>query len=206
MQLFLHHVKAEAEVFIFSATGRQESIDHVQGQVFCVLARILQGLGVQAKLHCQLGDVLTGVIRCTTGCKSVLQHFKALDGGTPDDFHQVEVSDRKGVIVMSNGAQLTQQLIIETVEEELDGIAVIVFVIGVVTCELDSYCLSHLTTFQTLMLFHAGDHLHSHSGIGYVTYCVQSTVLQVGPNLVPENLQVVVPSKLQIKSFDVTGT
>ena len=72
MQLFLHHANAKAEVFIFSSSGRQESIDHVQGQVLRVLACILQGLGIQAKLHCQLGDVLTGVVRHTTSFESVL--------------------------------------------------------------------------------------------------------------------------------------
>ena len=205
MQLFLHHAKAEAEVFIFSATGRQESIDHVQGQVLRVLARIFQGLGIQAKLHCQLGDVLTGVVRRTTGFESVLQHFKALDGGTRDNFHQVEVSDRKGVVVLSDGAQLTQQLIVETVEEELDGIAIIVFVVGVISCKLGSYCLDRLATFQTLMLLDTRNHLGGHSGIRQVTNCIQAAVLQVGPDFIPEDLQVIVTLELWVETFDAVG-
>ena len=107
---------------------------------------------------------------------------------------------------MLDGAQFTQQLIFETVEEELDGIAVIVFVVGIVTCKLGSYCLSHLTTFQMLMLLHTRNHFHSHSGIGYITYCIQSAVLQVGTNLVPENMQVVMPFECRVKSFDAAGT
>ena len=205
MQLFLHHAKAEAKVFIFSSSSRQESIDHVQGQVFRVLARILQGLGVQAELHCQLGDVLTGVVRRTTGFESVLQHFKAFDGGTRDDFHQVQVSDRKGVVVVTYGAQLTQQLIVETVEEELDGIAIIVFVVSVISCKLGSYCLGRLATFQTLMLFDTRNHLGGHGGIRQVTNCIQAAVLQVGPDFIPEDLQVIVTLELWVETFDAVG-
>ena len=205
MQLFLHHAETKAEVLVLPSSSHQESIDHVQGQVFSILAGIFQCLRIQTKLHCQLGDILSGVVRHATSFESVLQHFKAFNGGTRDDFHQVEVSDRKGIVVMSDSAQLTQQLIVETVEEELDGIAIIVFVVGIITCKLGSYCLGRLATFQTLMLFDTRNHLGGHSGIRQVTDCIQTAVLQVGPNLIPENLQVIVPFELWVETFDAVG-
>ena len=52
------------------------------------------------------------------------------------------------------------------------------------------------------MLFDTRNHLGSHSGIRQVTDCIQTAVLQVGPNFVPENLQVIVPFELWVKTFD----
>ena len=157
LQLFLEEAKAKLELLIafFCPSGGEESIEHVHGQVFGVLTGVAENEGVFSKLLGEFCDVLAGVICRAAILQLRLQNLVTLNGCACEDGCQVGVDNWEGVFVCLHAAKFAQELIVETLEQILDGITIIGMIVCIVKLELRDYQASHIVRGEALVLQNA---------------------------------------------------
>ena len=155
LQLFLEEAKAKLELLIASPSGGAESIEHVHGQVFGVLTGVAENEGIFAKLLGEFCDVLTGVVCRAAIFQLCLQNLVTLNGLAHEDGCQVGIDNWKGVFVSLHAAKFAQELIIEALEQVLDGITIIGMIVCIVELELRDYRSCHVICGEALMLQNA---------------------------------------------------
>ena len=154
-QLFLEEAKAKLELLIACPSSGKESIEHVHGQVFGVLTGVAENEGVFSKLLGEFCDVLSGVICRVAILQLRLQNLVTLDGRACEDGCQVGVDNWKGVFVCLHAAKFAQELIVETLEQILDGITIIGMIVCIVKLKLRDYRASHVVRGEALVLQNA---------------------------------------------------
>ena len=154
-QPFLQEAEAELELLVASSARSQEGIEHIHGQVLGVLTSIAEDEGIFAELLGEFCDVLTGVVCRAAIFQLHLQNLVTLDGRAREDSRQVGVDHWEGVFVGLHAAKFTQELIVETLEQVLDGVTIIGMIVSIVKLELRDYRSSHIIHGEVLMLQNA---------------------------------------------------
>ena len=155
LQFFLEEAKAKLELLIACPSGGEESIEHVHCQVFSVLTGVAENEGVFSKLLGEFCDVLSGVICRAAIFQLSLQNLVTLNGRACEDGCQVGVDNWEGVFVCLHAAKFAQELIVETLEQVLDGITIIGMIVCIVKLELRDYRASHVICGEALVLQNA---------------------------------------------------
>ena len=151
-QPFLQEAEAKLELLVASPARSQECVEHIHGQVLGVLTSIAKDEGVFAELLGKFCDVLTGVVCRAAIFHLHLQNLVTLNGRAREDSRQVGVDHWEGVFVSLHAAKFTQELIVETLEQVLDGVTIIGMIVSIVKLELRDYRSSHVIRGEALVL------------------------------------------------------